>query len=236
MLNFQRGGRNIKMFDKYIDVLKNCTLFDGIALDDIRRILSCFGAKLEQFDKKYTVFAEGIPARQLGIVLSGSVQMTQVDYYGNRNILAVMGRSEVFAEAFACVGVESLPVSVTANEPCELLLINRERILHTCDGNCEFHRRIIYNLMRDLAQKNIMFHQRIDITSKRTTREKLLTYLTHQSKKYGKQSFDIPFDRQELADYLEVDRSGLSAEISKLRREGALECNKNHFVLHRVEL
>ena len=224
------------MFDRYIDALKKCTLFEGIQTDDITRILSCFGAKMEHFDKKYTVFAEGFPARQLGIVLSGSVQMTQMDYYGNRNIISVMGRSEVFAEAFACAGVDLLPVSVIANEPSDLLLIDRQRILHTCDGNCEFHRRIIYNLMRDLAIKTISFHQRIDITSKRTTRDKLLAYLSYQAGKKGSQSFDIPFDRQELADYLEVDRSGLSAEISKLRREGVLDCNKNHFILYREDL
>ena len=219
------------MFSAYINVLKKCSLFDGIETDDILRILSCFGAKMEHFDKKYTVFAEGFPAKQLGIVLSGSVQLTQIDYYGNRNIVAVMGRSDVFAEAFACADVDTLPVSVIANEPSDLLLIDRQRILYTCSGNCEFHRRIIYNLMKELALKTIMYHQRIDITSKRTTRDKLLAYLTHQSKRLGRQSFDIPFDRQELADYLEVDRSGLSAEISKLRREGILENTKNHFKL-----
>lgn len=224
------------MFDQYIDILRKCSLFEGIKDSDITRILSCFGARLEHFDKKYTVFAEGFPARQLGIVLSGSVQMTQMDYYGNRTLISVMGKADVFAEAFACAGVESLPVSVIANEPSDLLLIDRERILHTCDGNCEFHRRIIYNLMRDLALKTIAFHKKLDITSKRTTRDKLLTYLAYQSDKKGSQSFDIPFDRQELADYLEVDRSGLSAEISKLRREGVLECNKNHFTLFRIDV
>ena len=234
MLNFQR--ERIKMFSSYINVLKKCPLFDNIAPDDIVRILTCFGAKVEHFDKKYTVFAEGYPAKHLGIVLSGSVQVTQVDYYGNRNILSVMGSSEIFAEAFACVGIDSLPVSVVAGEPCEVLLIDRERILHTCAGNCEFHRQIIFNLMKDLALKTIMFHQRIDITSKRTTRDKLLTYLTLQAKKSNSRSFDIPFDRQELADYLEVERSGLSAEISKLRNEGVLESTKNHFTLHGMDL
>ena len=223
------------MFAQYIDTLKKCPLFDGIKADDITRILSCFGAKLEHFDKKYTVFSEGIPARQLGIVLSGSVQMTQIDYYGNRNILAAMRRSEIFAEAFACAGVDSLPVSVTANEPSDILLIDRERILHTCASNCVFHRQIIYNLMKDLALKTIMYHHKLEVTSKRTTRDKLLTYLSHQAGAANSKSFDIPFDRQELADYLEVDRSGLSAEISKLRREGVLECTKNHFVLLNVD-
>ena len=211
--------------------LRKCPLFDQIDDDNLDRILACLGAKLVSFDKKYTVFAEGSPARHIGIVISGSVQVTQVDYYGNRNILAVMGRSDIFAEAFACAGVDSLPVSVVANEPSEILLIDRDRILYTCSNNCDFHRQMIFNLMKDLALKTIMFHQRIDITSKRTTRDKLLSYLNFQSKKANSNSFTIPFDRQELADYLEVDRSGLSAEISKLRNEGILESNKNHFKL-----
>lgn len=217
------------MFDKYLNVLKKCRLFSDMSDDDLNHVLTCLGVKIESFDKKYTVFAEGYPARYLGIVLSGSVQITQSDYYGNRNILAEMGVSEVFAEAFACSGVESLPVAVIANEPCEIMLIDRQRILFTCANNCDFHRKLIFNLMKDLAEKTIMFHQRIDITSKRTTRDKLLAYLSFQSKKAGSNSFRIPFDRQELADYLEVDRSGLSAEISKLRSEGVLESNKNQF-------
>lgn len=219
------------MFDKYMNVLKKCRLFSDMSEDDLNHVLACLGVKIESFDKKYTVFAEGYPARYLGIVLSGSVQITQGDYYGNRNILAEMGVSEVFAEAFACAGVESLPVSVIANEPSEIMLIDRQRILFTCANSCDFHKKLIFNLMKDLAEKTIMFHQRIDITSKRTTRDKLLAYLSFQSKKAGSKSFKIPFDRQELADYLEVDRSGLSAEISKLRNEGVLESNKNQFKL-----
>ena len=139
--------------------------------------------------------------------------------------------SEVFGEAFACAEVASVPVTVTAEEPSEIMLIECSHILHTCNNNCGFHQRLIFNLMKDLAEKTLTFHQRIEVTSKRTTREKLLSYLFIMSKKKNKKSFDIPFDRQELADYLEVDRSGLSAEISKLKREGLIDCRKNHFIL-----
>ena len=194
-------------------------------------MLNCLGARVAFFDKKYTVMAEGSPARYIGIVLSGEVQISQVDYYGNRSILSSIGPSEVFAEAFACAEVNSLPVTVIANEPSEIMFIDCSHILHTCTNNCGFHQQLIFNLMKDLATKNILFHQKIEITAKRTTREKLLTYLTLQAKNTGERSFDIPYDRQELADYLEVDRSGLSAEISKLRNEGILESNKKHFVL-----
>ena len=216
---------------KYLEMLKNCPLFAGIEEASLLRMLHCLGARVEHFDKKYTVFSEGTPARYVGILLSGSLQMSRVDYYGNRSILSNVGPGEVFAEAFACAEVQAVPVAVVASEACEVMLIDCSHILHTCENHCAFHQQLIYNLMKDLATKTIMFHQRIEVTSKRTTREKLLTYLHIRSKKLEKSSFDIPFDRQELADYLEVDRSGLSAEISKLRAEGILKSNKKHFEL-----
>ena len=217
---------------KYLQILKKCPLFDNIEDENLITMLGCLGAKVESFDKKYTIFAEGYPAKYIGIVLSGSAQIVQVDYYGNRNILSNITSSEVFAEAFACAEMDMIPVAVIANEPCEVMLIDCSHILHTCANNCGFHQQLIFNLMKDLAKKTIMFHQRIEITSKRSTREKLMTYLSMQAKKANSRSFEIPFNRQELADYLEVDRSGLSAEIGKLKKEGVLDSQKNRFVLY----
>ncbi len=216
---------------KYFEVLRKCPLFSQIEDENLIAMLGCLGAKVEFFDKKYTILAEGNPAKFIGIILSGSAQIIRVDYYGNRSILSEIGSSEVFGEAFACAEVSSLPVTVVANEPCEVMLINRSHILHTCSNNCGFHQQLIFNLMKDLANKTITFHQKIEITSQRSTRDKLMTYLMMQAKKSGSNSFDISFDRQELADYLEVERSGLSAEISKLRNEGVLESRKKHFEL-----
>ena len=216
---------------KFLKVLEKCPLFADIKSEELIKMLACLGAKVDFFDKKYTVFAEARPAKHIGILLSGTAHVVQIDYYGNRSILSEIAEGEVFGEAFACAGTKSLPVSVIADEPCEVMLIEAERILHTCQNGCSFHNKLIYNLMKDLAEKTIAFHQRVEITSKRTTAEKLLAYLDFYSKKTGKSEFDIPFDRQELADYLEVDRSGLSAEISKLQRAGIISARKNHFAL-----
>ncbi len=216
---------------KYFDVLRRCSLFNGITDEDLLPMLRCLDAKVETFDKKYTIFAEGSAARHIGIVLSGSVQMSQVDFYGNRTILSEVGVAELFGEAFACAEVPSIPISVTGCGPCEILLLSCRRILHACSNACGFHQQLIFNLMKTLAMKNIFFYQKIEITSRRSTREKLLTYLALEAKKKNSSAFIIPFNRQELADYLEVDRSGLSAEISKLRKEGILESRKNFFKL-----
>lgn len=216
---------------KYLEILKKCPLFEDILDDDLIRMLVCLGARVEFFDKKYTVLSEGLPARYIGVVLSGAVQVSQTDYYGNRSLLGTIGASGVFAEEFACAETRSIPVTVIADEPSEIMLIECSHILYTCKNNCGFHQRLIFNLMKELAEKTIVFHQKIEITSKRTTRDKLMTYLNIRAKETGSDNFEIPFDRQELADYLEVDRSGLSAEIGKLRSEGILESEKKWFRL-----
>lgn len=231
-MNFQQKEYiYLKIMEKFLKVLRKCPLFFEIEDEYLKKMLVCLGARIETFDKKYTIFAEGSHAKYIGVVLSGSVQIIQIDYYGNRSILSEINEGELFAEAFACAESKALPVTVIANEPCEVMLIECNHILHTCSNNCGFHQQLIFNLMKDLATKTILFHQKIEIISKRSTRDKLMTYLMLQAKKEGSDSFDIPFDRQELADYLEVERSGLSAEISKLKKEGIINNQKNHFEL-----
>ncbi|MBR7184272.1 MAG: Crp/Fnr family transcriptional regulator [Clostridia bacterium] len=216
---------------KYLKILRQCPLFAGIEEKDLLTMLSCLEARVVAFDKKYTVFAEGKPAKFIGIVLSGSVQIVRIDYYGNRSIIAEAEAGQCFGEAFACAEVQALPVTVIANEPCEVMLVDSRHIMHTCCNHCAFHQQLIFNLMQDLANKTLTHHQKIEVISRRTTGERLMTYLMLQAQKAGSSSFTIPFDRQELADYLEVDRSGLSAEISRLRKAGVLRSTKNAFTL-----
>ena len=216
---------------KYLPVLKKCPLFRDIDPSELPALLTCLGAKTVTADRRETVLREGEPARFVGVVLEGGVQILQEDYFGNRSILGLAGPGELFGESFACAGADSLPVSVTASLDSVLLLVDCRRILSPCEKACGFHRIILSNLMQIMARKNLAFHQKLQITSRRTTREKLLAYLNLQAKLHGSATFSIPFDRQELADYLGVDRSGLSAELGRLRNEGVLECQKNHFIL-----
>lgn len=214
-----------------IPILQSCPLFHGIQRADLSGMLGCLGARQTQVRKGQFVFREGDPAVFVGIVLTGAVQLIREDYYGNRSIMAHIGPTQLFGESYAFSGAASLPVSIVADEDSQILLLDSRRI-HTCCSNaCEFHNQVIYNLLRLVASKNLVLHQKIQITSKRTTREKLMTYLLMQAKRSGSNTFTIPYDRQALADYLEVDRSGLSAEISKLRKEQILECEKSTFRL-----
>ena len=212
-------------------ILKRSPLFSGIEEENLSAMLGCLGAKKRKYRKGETVFAEGEPATHIGLLCRGAAQIDRVDYDGNRSIVSEVEEGELFAESFACAGVEHLPVSVTATEESEVLLIDSRRITQSCCNACAFHQKMIYNLLKITAMKSIRLHQRAEIISHRTTRDKLLAYLDFQAKLKNSRRFSIPFDRQELADYLEVDRSGLSAEISKLRKEGILNCHRSEFEL-----
>lgn len=217
--------------EKFHPVMEKCPLFDGIRMEDLGAMMGCIGGRMRQVVKGEIVLREGDPATHVGMVLSGAVQMVREDYYGNRSIVAHIGPGELFGESYACAGIEALPISVVADTDSQVLLMDCRRITTTCSSACAFHNRIIFNLLRLVAEKNLVFDQKIQVTSRRTTREKLMAYLLNQAKIRNAREFVIPYDRQELADYLEVDRSGLSAEISKLRREGVLKSEKNRFRL-----
>ena len=216
---------------KYLGVLRKCSLFDGIEDENLITMLTCLGAKKEIYRKNEVIFSEGDTVETFGIVLSGEVQIIQNDYYGNRSILANMEPSEIFGETYACAGLDCLPVTVVASEDSEVMLVDVHHVTRACGNACSFHSRMIFNLMKIVAEKNLVFHRKIMVTSGRTTRDKLMVYLLSEAKRQNAKTFKIPYDRQELADYLEVERSGLSAEISKLRREGVILADKNCFTI-----
>ena len=216
---------------KYFEVLRKCPLLNQIEDESLVRALVCLGAKEKSYKKGDTVLTEGQEAKYFGIVLKGSVQLERVDYYGNRSILTSIEPSQLFGEAFACAGIKSLPIDVIAAEDTDILFIDVKRAASSCDAACAFHAQLIINLLNIVAMKNLVLHQKIEITSKHSTREKLMTYLFLQEKNTGSRTFTIPYNRQELADYLGVERSGLSAEISKLRNEKVLECKRSTFTL-----
>ena len=217
--------------EENLALLKSVTLFDGIEESELRPLLACLSAETARYEKGQAVFFSGDGTNRFGVVLSGGVQIVKDDYYGNRSILARIGGGNLFAESFACAGMKALPVSVIATAESELLFIDCRRLATSCANACAFHSRLIQNLMNLIARKNIALTQKIEFLSKRTTREKLIAYLSAEAKRAGSSRFRIPFDRQELADYLSVERSAMSAELSKLREDGVLKFSKNEFEL-----
>ena len=217
--------------EDFIEVLKRCPLFDNIAEGDLSAMLGCLKGQILAFDRGQVILSEGSPAESIGIVLEGSAQVVLNDYYGNRTIQAAAGPGELFAETFACAEVEKLPVSVEGAEPGRAMILPIQQIITTCSNACAFHSRMVMNLLHAVAVRNLILNEKLAITSRRSTREKLMAYLTAQAVRAGQREFTIPFDRQELADYLCVERSALSAEIGKLRREGVLESERSKFTL-----
>ncbi len=209
--------------EKFIDVLKGCPLFYGMDNGELLRTTKCLGARVVSVRKEQTVLSEGEPPEYMGIVLSGAVRIVREDYYGNRSILAELSPPHIFAESFVCAGAAKLPVSVAAAEDGRVMLLDGKKVL--ADG------RLAGNLLKISAEKNLLLNRKIEIISKRTIREKLMTYLSYQAEEQDSDEFTIPYDRQSLADYLETERSALSAEISRLRKAGAIECERSRFKL-----
>jgi CRP-like cAMP-binding protein len=213
-------------------------LFAGIDADELDAMFVCLSPRKKSFAKGEYVYVENDDAAAVGVVVSGNVDIIREDYWGNRSIITRAGSGELFAEAFSCAArpcnaeSRTLPVSVVANEECEILLLDYRRILLTCSSACGFHTRLIENMLRVIAGKNISLISKLQHLTQRNTREKLLSYLSEQAVRSGANKFDIPFNRQELADFLSVERSAMSAELSRLKAEGLLYYRKNHFELY----
>lgn len=219
--------------EKYFDILDTCPLFAQVGRENYGKMLRCFGARCVSIKKGNPIFHEGGPVRFVGIVLTGAVQTVQEDYLGNRSILSMAGPGQLFAEGFACAGVDALPVSIVAAADSQIMLIDCSHIMTMCHHVCSFHNQMIRNMLSSVAKSNLQLNQKIEILSKRTTREKVMAYLFSEASIQGSNSFTIPYDRQELADFLGVERSAMSAVISKLRDDGYIRVNRRHFELIR---
>lgn len=217
--------------EKYFDILDTCPLFQQVGRGNYDKMLRCFGARVVSIKKNTAVFCEGQAADRVGIVLVGAVQAVQDDYLGNRSILSMAGSGELFGEGFACAGVDCIPVSIVATTDSQIMLIDCSHIMTMCHNACSFHNQMIRNLLISVAQSNLRLNQKIEILSKRTTREKVMAYLLSEAKVHGSNEFTIPYDRQELADYLGVERSAMSTVIGKLRDDGFIQVYRRHFRL-----
>lgn len=217
--------------EQYFDLLLKNSLFSGIGKDELRSLLGCLSARTVFFPKGAPVFLESDPAGSIGFVLEGAVEIVHDDFYGNRSLLSVAEAGELFGEAFACSGIEAMPVSGYAIHDCKLMWLECRKMLTVCSNACGFHGRLINNLLQVVAYKNLLLGQKIRVMSQKTTRDKLMLYLLEQAKQKGSREFTIALSRQALADYLGVERSAMSAELSKLRSAGILESKGSWFRL-----
>ncbi len=220
---------------KYVPLLKNTSLFFDMQEDEIVQLLKCISAGVAQYQKGDYLIRSGENIRKIGLLVSGGLTVFQEDFWGNGNLIHQIKPGQLFAEAFAVVENAEMTVSVAADVNSEVLWLAARRIMNACDSACSAHLKLLQNILSDFAVKNLTMNEKITHMSKRTTRQKLLSYLSEQARKCSATAFDIPFNRQQLADYLSVDRSAMSAELSKLQSEGLIIYKKNHFVLLNVD-
>jgi CRP-like cAMP-binding protein len=217
--------------DEYIGLLKRSRLFQGTEEGEIREMLKCLSAAVREYQKGEPVFRRGETISSVALLLEGSVHIQKEDYWGNLSILNEIEEGEIFGEVFACLGGEKIINNAVAVKKSKVMFMDIRRVLTMCSNACRFHGQLIRNLLFVLASKNRLLTRKLEHMSQRTTREKLLSYLSEQSIRAGSPSFSIPFNRQQLADFLSVDRSAMSNELCKMRDDGILTFEKNHFVL-----
>lgn len=212
-------------------IFTDCWLFRGLAPQEISAVLSCISAKQQRYPKHSFVFHAGEPVTHAGLVLRGELHIIREDFWGNQTIQAVCHPADLFGEVFACLPDHTADVSVLAKQDTEILSLDMQRLLTSCSNSCTFHNQLIHNYVTVLAQKNRMLSRKIQHCTQRTIRSKVLSYLSEQAVLTGSTTFCIPLNRQQLADYLSVDRSALSAELSRLQAEGMLRFHRNRFTL-----
>ena len=215
----------------FLPAIRSAPLFSGISEEELVTMLSCLHAEKKDFPKDAFVLRAGDTAESIGLVLSGSVLILQEDIWGNRNILSKAGPGQTFAVAFACAPGSLLNVSVLSETPVTTMFLNVKRVLNVCPSACAHHSRIIRNLLGELAEKNLRFGEKLTHMGQRNTRAKLMSYFSAEAHRLGTYEFDIPFSRQQLADYLGVERSGLSLALGKMKKDGLLDFHKSHFIL-----
>ncbi len=216
-------------FEKYINVLKHNPLFNNITIDDIPIMLNRLHAYTKSYKKEEYIKHSGDNADFIGILLSGKIHILQDDYYGNRNITASISEGALFAEAFACADIKQLNLDIVAADNCTVMFLDSSTMLGSCNHTCKFHHTIVKNLLGIVANKNMYLNQKLRYMSRKTTSKKVMAYLYEQAKLTDSNEFTIPFNRQELADYLGVERSAMSVEISKLVKLGIIETKRSYF-------
>ena len=220
--------------ENYNGILNKSKLFNGIDGSEIDSMVKCLSATIKKYNKGEYVVRLGENLSAVGVVISGSVHVIKEDFWGNRSLISELAEGGLFGESYACTASAPVSVSVIAASSCVIMTFDVRRILTQCPSACSFHSRLIQNLVTVLADKNIMLTRKIEHMAQRKLRDKIISYLSEESRLHGSSVFEINFNRQELADYLSVDRSAMSNELCKLRDEGLLEFNKNKFKLNQI--
>ncbi|MDD6071963.1 MAG: Crp/Fnr family transcriptional regulator [Clostridiales bacterium] len=216
---------------QYIPTLKRTKLFAGVNDDEISAMLDCLQAKLLSYKKGDYVFRQGEPIDKITVLLEGKLLIQKDDFWGNRSIVNVIDIGEMFGEAYVAPESKTILNDVIADADSVVIFFDIRKIITVCPSACDFHSKVVQNMFFAISEKNRKLIQKLGHLSKRSTRAKLISYLSEESKRQNRNTFTIPFNRQQLADFLSVDRSAMSSELCKMRDEGLLLFEKNRFTL-----
>ncbi|MBE7711149.1 MAG: Crp/Fnr family transcriptional regulator [Cyanobacteria bacterium SIG31] len=220
--------------EKYYTQIKNSPVFFGLSEDELKEMLACFNARVKIFEDGERVIRQGDVVKNIYLVLDGAVNIEKDSYWGRRIIISQLGINDNIALAFvASKNVES-SIDAVAVGKAKLLILTYEKCTTMCQNVCTKHKNLINNLFEILSKENIELLQKIENISQKTIREKLLTYLSNEARRNKSNIFEIPFNRQDLADYLNIDRSAMSFELSKMQKDGLIKFEKNKFMLKHI--
>lgn len=219
---------------KYVGILKNTKLFSGVGEEELASMLGCLGSTAKIYKKGEYILHAGEHIDQIMVLVDGSLHIQKDDYWGKRSIINRVSAGEMFGEAYASPDSGALLNDVVAVEDSAVIFFDVNRILSVCPSACKFHSLTIRNLLFAISEKNRKLDVKLGYMSNRTTRDKLLSYFSDEAKRQKSSSFVIPFNRQQLADFLSVDRSAMSNELGKMRDEGLIQFEKNHFMLKNI--
>ena len=217
--------------EKYYNQIKNSPVFFGMNDEELKALLECFNARIKTYNEGEMIIRQGDIISNIYLVLEGNVNIEKDSYWGRRIIVTQLGPNENIALAFVASRNLEVSIDAIAANKTKLLLLSYSKCTSMCQNACTKHKILINNLFEILSKENINLLQKIENISQKTIRDKLLTYLSNESKRAKSNSFEIPFNRQDLADYLNIDRSAMSFELSKMQKDGLINFDKNKFSL-----
>lgn len=208
-------------------------IFRGITEDDVFDLLECAGARLKSFSAGERIYKAGDSDVKVGVIASGSSHAEREDVFGNRVIIGTFKAGDVLCASFACASKRELPISVLARTACDVVMLDPDRVVNTCSSECKKHHALIRNMLRVIAEHDLELDEKMEILTARTTRAKLGAFLTAEARRASSPKFAIQLNRSELADYLAVDRSAMSSELSRMKRDGLIDFDRTSFTLLR---
>ncbi len=215
----------------YLNTVKNCELFADIPEDELPHLLNCLNAEIKSFSKGETVCFAGNLINSAGIVISGKIHLESNDFLGNTSIVSEFTAGRSYGENYAFAQNMQMPFNIVAKENSEILVFNIRKFTEPCIKDCSYHKILMANLVTSVATKSCELSNKISHLSKRTTREKLISYLSEQSQIQKSSLITLKFNRQELADYLSVERSAMTKELTRMKNDGLIDFDGRTFKL-----